>query len=187
MFSSIGWGEIFVIVILGVIIVGPERLPGVIEDVRAAIFAARKAINNAKAELNGEIGEVSQEFESLRGPISTAAQWSKMGPRAALTKALFDGDDSAWDDFDPRKPAPQQAPAQPPAQPPANEPQAGGGFDYSQIYAQPESPVTAEPRNHPGPGVARPLKQGGFHSDAKQERDTGGEDGQPSFSWADVT
>lgn len=110
MFSSVGWFEISVVVVLGLIIIGPERMPGVIADVRAAIYAARKAINNAKAELGGELGEMGQEFESLRGPISTAAEWGRMGPRAALTKAIFDGDDSAWDDFDLRKTAaPQDA------------------------------------------------------------------------------
>ena len=55
MFSSIGWLEILVIVLLGLVIIGPERLPGVIMDVRAAVYAARKAINNAKAELSGEM------------------------------------------------------------------------------------------------------------------------------------
>lgn len=103
MFSSIGWTEIAVIVLLGIVIIGPERLPGVIMDVRAAIYAARKAINNAKAELQGEMGGLSEEFETLRGPISQAAEWTRLGPRGAITKALFDGDDSAWDDFDPRK------------------------------------------------------------------------------------
>ncbi|MDN6236452.1 MAG: twin-arginine translocase TatA/TatE family subunit, partial [Corynebacterium flavescens] len=53
MFSSIGWTEIAVIILLAIVVIGPERLPGVIADVRAAIYAARKAINNAKAELNG--------------------------------------------------------------------------------------------------------------------------------------
>ena len=39
MFSNIGWGEIFFILIIGLIVIGPERLPGVIQDVRAAIYA----------------------------------------------------------------------------------------------------------------------------------------------------
>lgn len=77
MFSSIGWTEIAVIVLLGIVIIGPERLPGVIMDVRAAIYAARKAINNAKAELQGEMGGLSEEFETLRVPISQAAEYKK--------------------------------------------------------------------------------------------------------------
>ena len=41
MFSSFGWGEFLFIMIIGLIVIGPERLPSVIEDVRAAIYAAR--------------------------------------------------------------------------------------------------------------------------------------------------
>ena len=103
MFSSIGWVEILVIVLLGLVIIGPERLPGVIMDVRAAIYAARKAIANAKAELNGEMSGLGAEFDDLRVPLSQAAEWTRMGPRGVITKALFDGDDSAWDDFNPKK------------------------------------------------------------------------------------
>lgn len=103
MFSSIGWLEILVIVLLGLVIIGPERLPGVIMDVRAAVYAARKAINNAKAELSGEMTGLGAEFDDLRVPLSQAAQWSRLGPRGVITKALFDGDDSAWDDFNPKK------------------------------------------------------------------------------------
>lgn len=170
MFSNIGWGEIFVIVVLGVIIIGPERLPGVIEDVRAAIFAARKAINNAKAELNGELGEMGQEFEALRGPISTAAEWGRMGPRAAITKALFDGDETALDDFNIRKSAGealgsrQQHASQ---VTPVEKPRAS--FDYSQVY-QPEQ--TAQPQQIEQPA---PKPKGGNYA-------SGG-----GFSWADIT
>lgn len=97
MFSSIGWGEIFVILVFGFIIVGPERLPELVKDVRAAIYAARKAINNAKKELDGTIGE---EFKE---PISKVAQMRKMTPKGMLSKALFDDDESFLDDLDPRK------------------------------------------------------------------------------------
>ncbi|MDK8451198.1 Sec-independent protein translocase subunit TatB [Corynebacterium mastitidis] len=100
MFSSIGWPEVFAILVLGLIVIGPERLPGLIQDVRAAVYAARKAINNAKAELNGDLGK---EFEEFRKPLSEVAKWQRMGPRAALTKALFDGDEEFMDSFDPKK------------------------------------------------------------------------------------
>lgn len=206
MFSSVGWFEISVVVVLGLIIIGPERMPGVITDIRAAIYAARKAINNAKAELGGELGEMGQEFESLRGPISTAAEWGRMGPRAALTKAIFDGDDSAWDDFDLRKPATAQdagqgssladaAPSagrtQPGMTPPAAAPQQGAGFDYSQIFAAepaPAAPTTPVPGAEPTPAQGASASAG----DARKAESTpprGGTDpaGELKFSWKDVT
>lgn len=100
MFQNIGWGEIFLIVVVGLIIIGPERLPGLITDVRAALFAARKAINNAKKEMDGEFGA---EFDEIRKPIAEVARWRSMGPKAALTHALFDDDEEFLDSFDPKK------------------------------------------------------------------------------------
>ncbi|QGU04282.1 Sec-independent protein translocase protein TatB [Corynebacterium comes] len=146
MFQSIGWLEIFTLVIVALIVVGPERLPGLIEDVRAAIFAARRAINNAKKELNGELGE---EFEQFRKPMEQVAEYTRLGPRGAITKALFDGDDSALDAFDPKKMMEEdpRAPRQPqpqPSQQQVRQPQptqespkgdygAGGGFSWADI------------------------------------------------------
>ncbi|GAB3080529.1 Sec-independent protein translocase TatB [Corynebacterium aquatimens] len=99
MFSSIGWVEIFVVIIAGLIIIGPERLPGVILDVRAAIFAARKAINNAKAELSGEF---DGEFDEFRKPITAVTEYAAMGPKRAIAKVLFDEEGEFLDQFDPR-------------------------------------------------------------------------------------
>lgn len=99
-FQSIGWLEIFVVLLVALIVIGPERLPGVITDIRAAIFAARKAINNAKQEMSGEFGT---EFEQLREPIVEVARWRAMGPKAALTHALFDDDADFLESFDPKK------------------------------------------------------------------------------------
>ena len=63
MFSNVGWGEILVLFILGLILIGPERLPKVIEDVRALLLAARTAINDARDNLSDEFGE---DFDDLR-------------------------------------------------------------------------------------------------------------------------
>lgn len=198
MFSSIGWVEIIVVVLLGLVIIGPERLPGVIMDVRAAIYAARKAINNAKAELNGELGGLGTEFDDLRVPLSQAAQWTRLGPRGVITKALFDGDDSAWDDFNPKKMAediksstaptePQGTPEDKQAQQAQQAHQAQSPqrptFDYSQVYA--EQPA-AKPEQPGQAGQAGQTGQAGPEKPAQPPRGgntaTGG-----GFSWADVT
>ncbi|WP_257158725.1 Sec-independent protein translocase TatB [Corynebacterium cystitidis] len=100
MFDSIGWMEIFFIIIIGFVIIGPEKLPGVIEDIKAAIYAARKAINNAKAELNDDFGE---DFEELRKPLNTVSQYAAMGPKRAVAKVLFDENEDFLDQFDPKK------------------------------------------------------------------------------------
>ena len=183
MFSSIGWPEIFVIVVLGIIVIGPERMPEVIKDVRAAIYAARKAINNAKAELNGEMGSITSEFDDIRGPLTQAAQWTRLGPKGAITKALFDGDDSAWDDFNPKKmaenvktaPAPQEPEEQPQPQP---QQQRRPSFDYSQVYAEQPQP---EPQQRPQ--APQPTEQPA----PEKKPPRGGEESTGGGLWGDVT
>ena len=183
MFSSIGWPEIFVIVLLGIIVIGPERMPEVIKDVRAAIYAARKAINNAKAELNGEMGSITSEFDDIRGPLTQAAQWTRLGPKGAITKALFDGDDSAWDDFNPKKMAENvktaTAPQEPEEQPqPQPQQQRRPSFDYSQVYAEQPQP---EPQQRPQ--APQPTEQPA----PEKKPPRGGEESTGGGLWGDVT
>ncbi len=92
--GNIGWGEILVIFIVGLIVVGPERLPGLIQDVRAMVTAARKAISDARDSLNDEFGE---EFDDLRQPLSEISNLRGLNPRTAITRTLFDGDDTYLD------------------------------------------------------------------------------------------
>lgn len=100
MFSNVGWGEILLLFVVGLVIIGPERLPRLLEDLRAAIMAARTAINTAKQQLDSNFGE---EFDDIRKPISQIAQFQRMSPRTAISKALFDGDNQFLDSFDPKK------------------------------------------------------------------------------------
>ena len=124
MFDSVGWSEIFFILIIGLIVIGPERLPGVIQDVRAAIFAARKAINNAKKELNGEFDDLGADLAEFQKPISQITSIRTMGPKAALGKVLFDDDPEVMDMLDPKtKPMDQSTtPTTNDNQPPAGGP-----------------------------------------------------------------
>lgn len=133
MFSNIGWGEIFFILIIGLIVIGPERLPSVVEDVRAAIYAAKKAINNAKAELNGEL----EGFEEFKQPINTVSQYAAMGPRRAMAKVLFEDDavDAPGQPPEPGKSGPRPAPkpAQEPRRESAERPSQSKGFSWEDI------------------------------------------------------
>lgn len=179
MFDNIGWAEIFTIVVIGLIIIGPEKLPGVIKDVQAAIFAARRAISNARAELDGQFGE---EFDEFREPINKVAQWQKMGPKRALTQALFDGDEKYLEDFDPKKimSGDTAGRAHRARQTPATETQ--------RVERNPETvgdgiPEVTETERAPRPpsqdSTARTI------ADNTADRDERGGDG--GFSWADVT
>lgn len=94
MFSNVGWGEILLIFIVGLVLIGPERLPHIITDVRAMILAARTAIDDAKQSLSGELGE---DFDELRKPLGELGELRKLNPKTALTRTLFDGDDTYLD------------------------------------------------------------------------------------------
>lgn len=131
MFSSIGWTEIAVIVVIGLIIIGPERLPGVIKDVQAAIYAARKAIANARAELDGEFGDLGKEFEEFREPLQQVARFQRMGPRGLISRALFEEEKSD------KQPKPTSAPTPAPSPPRqtnvSRPPESQPGFDWDDI------------------------------------------------------
>ncbi|MCB1291115.1 Sec-independent protein translocase protein TatB [Mycolicibacterium sp.] len=91
MFANIGWGEMLLLVVVGLVVLGPERLPGAISWAAGAIRQARDYLTGATKELREELGP---EFEDLRQPLSELQKLRGMTPRAAITKHLLDGDDS---------------------------------------------------------------------------------------------
>ncbi|MCI6207042.1 MAG: Sec-independent protein translocase TatB [Corynebacterium glucuronolyticum] len=100
MFNDVGWVEILIIFIVAVFLIGPEKIPKAVEDIKAAILAARNAINRTKMSLSDDLGP---EFDEFRKPLGELAKLRAMGPKAALTKTLFDGDDTYLDALDPKK------------------------------------------------------------------------------------
>ncbi|MBX7451125.1 Sec-independent protein translocase protein TatB [Mycolicibacterium sp. 3033] len=124
MFANVGWGEMLVLVIAGLVILGPERLPGAIRWTSGAVRQARDYISGATSQLREDLGP---EFDDLREPLSELQKLRGMTPRAALTKHLLDGDDSIFTGrFDsPTKPDEPQAPPEKPQSGPG--PAAFGG------------------------------------------------------------
>ena len=93
MFANVGWGEMLVIVMVGLVVLGPERLPGAIRWATTTLRQARDYLTAATSQLRDEIGP---EFDDLRAPLSELQKLRGMTPRAALTKHLLDGDDSLF-------------------------------------------------------------------------------------------
>lgn len=124
MFANVGWGEMLILVIAGLVILGPERLPGAIRWTSGALRQARDYISGATSQLREDLGP---EFDDLREPLSELNKLRGMTPRAALTKHLLDGDDSIFTgkfdapgtgtDKPVSAPAPSPAPAVPPEGP----------------------------------------------------------------------
>ncbi|KWX66106.1 Sec-independent protein translocase protein TatB [Mycobacterium sp. NAZ190054] len=127
MFANVGWGEMLVLVIAGLVILGPERLPGAIRWTAGAVRQVRDYVTGATSQLREELGS---DFDDLREPLSELQKLRGMTPRAALTKHLLDGDDSIFTgkfDQNGKPPSPPEKPQSSPGPAAAaqNAPDAG--------------------------------------------------------------
>ncbi|MCV7196034.1 Sec-independent protein translocase protein TatB [Mycobacterium angelicum] len=120
MFANIGWGEMLVLVVVGLVVLGPERLPGAIRWSASALRQARDYLSGVTNQLREDMGP---EFDDIRGHLGELQKLRGMTPRAALTKHLLDGDDSIFTgNFDkpaeaPSAPSAPSAPQQPAVNP----------------------------------------------------------------------
>jgi sec-independent protein translocase protein TatB len=86
-FDSIGWVEILIIVVAGLFILGPERLPEAAGWVGRTIRQVRDYATGAREQLKQEMGP---EFEQLRKPLEDLRELRNFDPKKAVTKHLFD-------------------------------------------------------------------------------------------------
>ena len=104
MFGNLSWEHILILVVVGLVVLGPERLPGAIRWTSNALRQARDYLSGVSSQLREDMGP---EFDDLRGHLSELQKLRGMTPRAALTKHLLDGDDSIFTgNFD--KPGPHE-------------------------------------------------------------------------------
>jgi len=68
---NIGAGEFFLILILAMIIFGPERLPEVARKAGEAVRSLRKMIANLDPELLQDFREITQDISSVRAEVDT--------------------------------------------------------------------------------------------------------------------
>jgi sec-independent protein translocase protein TatB len=90
-FDSIGWAEILVIVVAGLFILGPERLPSAAAWLGRSVRKVRDYATGAREQLRTEMGD---DFEDLRKPLEDLQQLRNFDPRRAVTKHLFDDVDT---------------------------------------------------------------------------------------------
>lgn len=94
MFGGVGWGELLVLLVVGLVVLGPERLPGAIRWTTESLRKVRDYASGATASLREELGP---DFEDVRVPLAELQKLRGMTPRAVITKHLLDGDDSVLD------------------------------------------------------------------------------------------
>ncbi len=87
MFDSVGWGEILVLVVAGLFILGPERLPSAAAWLGRAVRQVKGYASGAREQLRSELGS---EFDDLREPLNELRGLRGLDPRRAVTRTLFD-------------------------------------------------------------------------------------------------
>jgi sec-independent protein translocase protein TatB len=134
-FANLSWEHILVLVVVGLVILGPERLPGAIRWMSNALRQARDYLSGVTSQLRQDLGP---EFDDLRGPLSELQKLRGMTPRAALTKHLLDGDDSFFTgNFD--RPV-NGTPATPSAPTEPSQPTTGSNGEPTTFAAQQHAP-----------------------------------------------
>lgn len=86
MFDSIGWGEVLVIAVSGLFILGPERLPGAAAWLGRTIGQVKSYAAGAGAEIRAEMGP---EFDELRRPVVELRKMRGRDPRQMAVDALM--------------------------------------------------------------------------------------------------
>ena len=89
MFDSVGWGEILVLIVAGLFILGPERLPSAAAWLGETIRQVREYATGAREQLRNELGP---EFDELRKPLEELRGLRDFNPRRAMERSLFDDD-----------------------------------------------------------------------------------------------
>ena len=114
MFDSIGWAEILVIMLAGLFILGPERLPGAAVWLGRSIRKVREYATGARDQLRSEMGP---EFDELRKPLENLRELRSFDPKRAVARHLFDDRDYKMD-MKPNGHSPSTVPPAPKIQPP---------------------------------------------------------------------
>lgn len=93
---NIGWGEFLILIVAGLVILGPERLPSAAAWLGRTVRQVREYANGAREQLRSELGP---EFDELRAPLEDLRGLRGFNPRSAITRHLFDdlGDDPSGD------------------------------------------------------------------------------------------
>lgn len=99
MFFNIGPLELMVLAIVGLIVLGPDRLPGLAKDAARLIRTLREVATGARTQLRDELGpefadvdlrNLNPRTAIQRAVLGDSVDLTKFDPRTALQRSLFD-------------------------------------------------------------------------------------------------
>lgn len=85
---NIGPMELLVLALVGMIVLGPERLPGMIKDATRMLRQLRDMATGARNQLKNELGP---EFSDI--DLQALRDLRALNPRTAITRAIMGDDD----------------------------------------------------------------------------------------------
>lgn len=88
MFFDIGPLELLALIILAILVFGPEKLPKVIQDTAGFIRKVRQFSDNAKEDIRSELGPEFKDFE-----------FEDLNPKTFARKHLLEGEDFDLDEI----------------------------------------------------------------------------------------
>jgi sec-independent protein translocase protein TatB len=88
-FENVGWGEILVLLVAALFILGPERLPEAAAWLGRTVRQVREFATGAREQLSRELGP---EFDEFRKPLQDLRGLRDFDPRRAMARTLFDDD-----------------------------------------------------------------------------------------------
>jgi sec-independent protein translocase protein TatB len=112
---GINGGEFLVLLVVALVILGPERLPHYAEQLAGLVKSARRFAKGAQAQMREELGP---EFDDI--------DWQKLDPRQYDPRRIVrEALTEAWNDDDDEPPAKKSTPA------------TGGGLDLGKKSSAP--------------------------------------------------
>src|SRR5262245_46111198 len=93
---DISWGEFGILIVAGLFILGPERLPGAAAWLGRTVRQIREYASGATEHLKSELGP---EFDELRKPLEDLRNLRTFDPKRVVTQHLLD----ATGGYDPSK------------------------------------------------------------------------------------
>ena len=82
MFGSLGWLEIVTLLVVALLVFGPDKLPGVARDAAQMLRQIRSMAKGARSQIKSELGPEFSDFDL-----------DSLNPRTFVRKNLFEDDD----------------------------------------------------------------------------------------------
>ena len=102
MFDSVGWGEMGVLLLLALFVFGPDRLPGLAQDLGRGLRKARTALRGMTDDLTAELGPEMADLDLASLHPRTFVQDLMRDdhdelPARRRSRALAPGEPAPWD------------------------------------------------------------------------------------------